>query len=974
MLEREGKKIGVVLGGQAYRWFTLEIGGQEAHTGATPYANRADALQAAARIIVMSKAKAGEHQGLCSTGVLSLQPGSTNTIPGKVVMSLDIRHQDEAVVGAIEEAIRNEANAIAESEGGCTLSWRLDSDSKAPKFDAACIQAVKDSATEAVGRDKWMELRSGAGHDTFAASTRCPATMIFVPSRGGISHNEKEYTSKEDCAIGAQVLLGAVLRYDAHRAGAGGSSGPGRPSTKGSARQMHTWANIGRRAFSTSAASRLRGGEGAGQQRSSAEDGDAPAPKQKDTRPFAKRYPPVLKQPEAKMFDQPAVANPLETAEAHIRFRKQSKIGLGIALGLAVVGGIAYLSIGVAHAEELSLVGREAEQRKLLEAKPFNVKGLELAHAEMEKRINEAQKGQGNGSYAVLAVKRSTTIAKAVALCVWDYRKTLNQKYADSKEEQEALRQCHLRSAHRVLKALQENGGLYIKLGQHISSVILLPEEWTNTMKPLQDQNTPTPLPELEAMFRSETGWTFAEAFSEIDAKPIGVASLAQVHRAVDRRTGQALAVKLMHPEVERFSHVDMQTVNVLVKWVKKVFPQFEFTWLAEEMNDNMPLEMDFRHEAQNAQRADKDFAHYRKTSVYIPKVPWVFKRAMAMEFIDGRRPDDLAYLAEHDIDRNRVSQELSRVFAQMLYLHGFFHADPHGGNVLIRPSKDHKGSRSPYNFEVVLLDHGLYFDIDQELRTNYARFWLSLMSRSTPKVSAERRKYAKLVANIDDDLYPILESAITGRSGLEGSDPANPNGVQGKARASSILDMETGSEMSDDEQNHIRKTVMEKEGLFLSILDLLRRVPRRMLMVLKLNDLSRSLDASLHTTHGPTRPFIILARYCALAVWNDDQQRLSRRWKDARWTEAFSVLGDYVASFYRYLWFYRGLSFFEAVSDVRARARKIFSFSRAFAGAMSLAEARRASSGLGEQAVRKMKEDEDQRRAREEVERDEQE
>jgi aarF domain-containing kinase len=521
-----------------------------------------------------------------------------------------------------------------------------------------------------------------------------------------------------------------------------------------------------------------------------------------------------------------------------------------------------------------------------------------------------------------------------------------------------------LRSAHRVLVALQENGGLYIKLGQHLSSIILLPPEWTNTMKPLQDQNTPTPLPEMEAMFRSETGRTFSEAFSEIDAKPIGVASLAQVHRAVDRQTGQQLAIKLMHPQVERFSQVDMQTVNVLVRWVKRAFPDFEFTWLAEEMNENMPLEMDFRHEAGNSRRAAEDFAQYRKTSVYIPKVPWVYKRVMAMEFVDGRRPDDLQYLSDHHIDRNRVSQELSRAFSQMLYMHGFFHADPHGGNVLIRPAP--KGSRSPFNFEVVLLDHGLYFDISQDLRTNYARFWLALLSKSTPKVMAERRRLAKSIANIDDDLYHILESAITGRSGLEGSDDKNPNGVGGGKRKSSLLDLDSGSEMTDEEQEHIRKTVMEKEGLFIDILKVLRQVPRRMLMVLKLNDLARSLDANLHTTHGHARPFIITARYCALAVWKDDRQSLRERWQKEGFS--FRLVGDWISSWANYIYFYRGLSFFEALSDMNASRRKIFSFSSAFAKSANLLGARRAMSGVDSQTLSRQKEQADSDRAREQI------
>ena len=191
-------------------------------------------------------------------------------------------------------------------------------------------------------------------------------------------------------------------------------------------------------------------------------------------------------------------------------------------------------------------------------------------------------------------------------------------------------------------------------------------------MRPLQDQNEPTPLPELEIMFHNETGKTFEEAFSWMDEKPLGVASLAQVHRACDRETGQVLAVKMLHPNVERFSDIDMRMVTILVRWVKRMFPQFSFEWLADEMNKNLPLELDFRHEAGNSLRAQKDFAQYKSTCVYFPKVPWVHKRVMAMEFVNGHRPDDLVYLAEHKIDRNRVSQELSRILPRCCTCTGF--------------------------------------------------------------------------------------------------------------------------------------------------------------------------------------------------------------------------------------------------------------------------------------------------------------
>lgn len=92
----------------------------------------------------------------------------------------------------------------------------------------------------------------------------------------------------------------------------------------------------------------------------------------------------------------------------------------------------------------------------------------------------------------------------------------------------------------------------------------------------------------------------------------------------------------------------------------------------------------------------------------------------------------------------------------------------------------------------------------------------------------------------------------------------------------------------------------MEKEGLFLSILELLRKVPRRMLMVLKINDLTRSLDHNLHTTHGPTRPFIIAARYCALAVWDDDREKLRQRRKAEGLS--FGLMRDWIGAWWNYM------------------------------------------------------------------------
>jgi aarF domain-containing kinase len=347
---------------------------------------------------------------------------------------------------------------------------------------------------------------------------------------------------------------------------------------------------------------------------------------------------------------------------------------------------------------------------------------------------------------------------RAVIADVLDYKRTFAKEelLAGDDEGKEAKRQlrkdCHRRSAERLLVALKTNSGIYVKLGQHVAAVQLLPKEWTSTMTPLQDQCIPTPLAEIDQMLRKDLGDGIDDLFLEFEPMPIGVASLAQVHRAIDRTTGRHVAVKVQHSDLEEFAQVDMVTVNFAINMVKFFFPDFEFDWLGDEMRTMLPLELDFRHEAYNSNRCRRNFAPLEgKTSLYLPEILWAEKRCMVMEYISGARVDNLVYLKDNSIDRNQVSQELSRIFSKMVYIDGFFHADPHHGNLLIRPKAS--DSTSPFNFDVCLLDHGQYFDVPEDLRVNYAKFWLSLIKRTTPATSLERRKWAKLVGNIDDDM-----------------------------------------------------------------------------------------------------------------------------------------------------------------------------------------------------------------------------
>lgn len=232
LLEKHEQKIGVVQGVQSYRWYTLDVRGRDAHTGSTDLSSRSDALLAASKMIVASREAAYQEGGLASTGIIQASPGSTNTIPGTVRFSLDIRARSDDVVEAIEKRLESEFARIASGKEAVfasdksprdevSVTWTLDQRSPAINFHDECIDCVVEAAKDHFG-DRAAALTrpmvSGAGHDSVYTSKITPTSMVFVPSRDGVSHNPIEYTSPEDCAIGAQVLMGAVLHFDRRRA------------------------------------------------------------------------------------------------------------------------------------------------------------------------------------------------------------------------------------------------------------------------------------------------------------------------------------------------------------------------------------------------------------------------------------------------------------------------------------------------------------------------------------------------------------------------------------------------------------------------------------------------------------------------------------------------------------------------------------------------------------------------------------
>ena len=213
ILEAEDRMIGVVQGVQGMRWYEVTVTGQEAHTGATPMRLRKNALLGAARMIERIDAIAQKHapDAVGAVGLIENKPNSRNVVPGEVFFTVDFRHPDDKVLDAMEREFRS---ALAEVMQPLKLTYKETRiwDSPAVKFAPELIECVRLGAEKAGFTSR--DIISGAGHDAAYVARVAPTTMIFVPCLGGISHNEAESTSFDECAAGAQVLLNAVLEYD----------------------------------------------------------------------------------------------------------------------------------------------------------------------------------------------------------------------------------------------------------------------------------------------------------------------------------------------------------------------------------------------------------------------------------------------------------------------------------------------------------------------------------------------------------------------------------------------------------------------------------------------------------------------------------------------------------------------------------------------------------------------------------------
>lgn len=333
-------------------------------------------------------------------------------------------------------------------------------------------------------------------------------------------------------------------------------------------------------------------------------------------------------------------------------------------------------------------------------------------------------------SSAVIATVRFTRALRTAAVVMADYRFLFARHSEYTSDEYRAERSdVHRRCSDRCLNLARKQGAVYVKIGQHVASMNhAVPPEYTSKLKLLEDRAAYRPYSQIKRALDRELERPMSDVFDHFNHKPVAAASLAQVHEATLKDTGERVAVKVQYPGLEALVRGDLASIKFLSWMLSWVFPYFKMDWVVEQFRRNLEKELDFELEAQSALRTQKFFKDDPR--VFVPDVynDTSTKKVLTMEYIDGFRVDDLDALHDYLVDPHAVAQTVVDAFAQMIYVNGFVHCDPHAGNLMVRPGPG--GA-----FELYLLDHGLYRQLDDDFRQSYCKLWKGLVLRRTKDV-----------------------------------------------------------------------------------------------------------------------------------------------------------------------------------------------------------------------------------------------
>ncbi|AMA73784.1 MULTISPECIES: ABC1 kinase family protein [Aneurinibacillus] len=292
-------------------------------------------------------------------------------------------------------------------------------------------------------------------------------------------------------------------------------------------------------------------------------------------------------------------------------------------------------------------------------------------------------------------------------LQVWWFQRThRNGERADIQERWEALVAKQAREYKRTALRL---GGLLIKMGQFLSTrADIMPRAFTVELADLTDRVPPVPWEKSRAIIEKELNQPIDHLFANLSAKPVASASIGEVYEGY-LKNGKRVAIKVQRAGIEKIIDADLAAARVVVRLAKRftrLGKTMDLDALYRELERTVSRELDFRKEHAYAKRFAQMYERDDKVQVPHYYEEWITRRILVMEWVEGAKVTDHAFLEAHRIDRDDIVQRLTNMFLQQVLIHGFFHADLHPGNIFIRPDGT-----------IVLLDFGMVGEIRQESR-----------------------------------------------------------------------------------------------------------------------------------------------------------------------------------------------------------------------------------------------------------------
>ena len=308
-----------------------------------------------------------------------------------------------------------------------------------------------------------------------------------------------------------------------------------------------------------------------------------------------------------------------------------------------------------------------------------------------------------------------------------------------------AYEELHIRNARRIRRAIVHLQGVFIKVGQTFSILTnFLPPEFRAELEALQDAVPARPWEATRARFRADFGKEPDEVFASFQRTPIAAASIAQVHLAVTL-AGEKVAVKVQHPEIDVMMRQDLRTFRRILRIVSFFYPTQGLETVHREVADMLTAELDFEAEARHMETIGKSIVTMPETRVRVPKVfaSLSTKTVLTLEFVDGMKISSREKLDALGLDRTDLARRIVAVYCRQIFTDGFYHADPHPGNLLVESDGT-----------ITLLDFGAVASVSAEMRRGIAHFLQGVLNQDTTKIAQALKEMGFIANTADPEIF----------------------------------------------------------------------------------------------------------------------------------------------------------------------------------------------------------------------------